>query len=387
MGDALRIRIGSPFPALLAPALGSTQPVYSNTTADADGEGVAMAYRLDCTGTTDTITHVGYRKGTVTGTPAANSYDAFIQGIGADGLADGTDIGGGSPTLAQFTPDTSSNIWQWVALTNSVVVNRDQIICPTIKANSNLTASNNIQIAHSWRNDRTSVPYSLANTTGAFVRNAAVAPCMAVKSASAVYGFPQLAAITSAYGNTAEVGMWFNIPTNFCSTFKVVAIEFSGSTPASGTSTHYATIYSNPLTGTTTIKQQSSAWDVDQVAVSSSTVRHFILTFDTAYTLPALNAGEDYVIALATTTASAGGLMGMTVESAGDWDAWTGGQQFGYTSRTLTSYPPDSGETGNFAAVTATQRPFIDLILSDLTAPAGGSGGGLRLAGHGGLAA
>ena len=380
MGSALQIRVGAPVDPMFS-AMGVIA-TFGNTTIDADGEGMAMAYRFDCTGTSDTITHVGYRKGTVTGTPAANSYDAMIQGVGTDGLLDGADKGGGSPTLKQFTPSTTSNIWEWVQLTNSLAVNRDVIIAAVVKANSNITASNNIQIANSYTGQtmRHGVPYVLVNTTGAFVRNGGALPCMAFKSASAVYGYPMKINVANAYGSTTEAGFWFNIPTHFCSTFKVVGAEIDMTSPASGASTHYATIYSNPLSGSIAIQQQSSAWDVDQLAAAGSTRRFVRITFDTAYSLPALSAGTDYVLGLATTTASAGALNSLSVDSAGDWEAWPGGQQFGYTSRTLTSYPPDT-DTNNFAAVTTAQRPYINLILSDLTAPVGGGGSANLFAG------
>jgi hypothetical protein len=375
MATSLLHRIGSPMPVIQ----GSSATGAASTLADADGEGVAMVYRFDPAGTSDTITHVGFRQGTTTGTPAANSYEVMIQGVGADGLNDGTDLGGVSPTLTTFTPlSANANTLQWIALGNALAVNRDVAICPMVRANANITASNNIQIQHTWTTvGRQTLPYVLTNTAAAFAKVANMVPSLAVKSATAVYGYPILTVAGVAdYGSTTEAGFWFNIPTNFCSTFKVVGVEFMADDPPTGTSTHIITLYSNPLSGTVTIQQQSAAWDVDQTAVVNNTIHLLRATFDTSYTLPALNAGEDYVLGFATTTASAGGLYYLETGAAGDMDAFDGGQKFALTSRTLTSYPPDT-DTASFVAVTATRRPWVSLILSDLTAPAGSGGGGM----------
>lgn len=371
MADAFQLRFGSPIPVEFAQTAGI--PNFTGTLADANGEGVGLFYRFDCTGTMDTITHIGYRKGSVTGTPAANSYEVMLCGVDSTGLPNLTDLGGASPTRTTFTPSTTPNVWQWVTLGNSYVMNRDESFFAIVRANSSITASNNMNIisAANLSSVRAGVPYCVTNTGSWAKQGANWGPLIAVKSATAVYGYPLLNISSDSYGSTTELGMWFNIPSNFCSTFKIVGVEADISGPATGANTHVCTLYSSPF-GTPVIQAQSNVSDVDFIA-GASTRRMTRWSFDDAYALPTLSAGTDYVIAFATTGAAAGVLNSLTVDAADDWRAYPGDRQFAYTSRTLASYPPDT-DTGSFAAVTATRRPMVQLIISDLTAPAGGGG-------------
>lgn len=372
MSDSFQFRFGSPLSVEFATM--ASIPNFTGTLADANGEGVGLFYRFDCTGTTDTITHIGYRKGSVTGTPAANSYEVMLCGVDSTGLPNLTDLGGGSPTLTTFTPSTTPNIWQWVALGNSYVMNRDEPFFAIVRANSSITASNNMSIISgaNLTSIRAGVPYCVTNTGSWAKQPTYWGPLIAVKSANAVYGYPMLNISNDSYGSTTELGMWFNIPSNFCSTFKIVGVEADISGPATGANTHVCTLYSSPF-GTPVIQAQSNITDVDYIA-TAATRRVVRWSFDDAYSLPSLSAGTDYVIGFATTAAAAGVLNSFTVDAADDWRAYSGDRQFAYTSRTLTSYPPDT-DTGSFAAVTATRRPIVQLIISDLTAPVGGGGG------------
>lgn len=372
MADSYRIRLGSP----LSVEFSTTALIggaFTGTLADANGEGVGMFYRLDCTGTSDTITAIGYRKGSVTGTPAANSYEVMLCGVNSTGLPDLVDLGGGSPTLTTFTPTTTPNIWQWVTLTNPYVMNRDDSFFAIVRANASITAGNNMNIVSAINsgNIRAGAPYAVTNTASWAKQATNLGPAIAVRSSGAVYGFPILSLGSDTYGSTTEVGMWFNIPTHFCSTFQVVGVEVDMTGPATGANTHVCTLYSTPF-GTPTLLAQSNITDVDHIA-NASTRRFMRYSFDNAYSLPTLSAGTDYVVGLATTGAAAGALNSLVVDASTDFRAYAGDRQFAYTSRTLASYPPDT-DTGSFAAVTATKRPFMQLIITDLTAPVGGGG-------------
>src|SRR5438105_4685448 len=64
-----------------------------------------------------TITRLGFRYGTRTGTPP--TYQVSLQGVDGTGVPDGTVKGGGSPASATFTPPADATwdaTWRWVTL-------------------------------------------------------------------------------------------------------------------------------------------------------------------------------------------------------------------------------------------------------------------------------
>jgi hypothetical protein len=372
MGSAYNSTWGAPFPipAVSAVTLTSTTLSTLNTKV-----GAVMA--LGCTGTSATITHVGYRQGTSVGTPASNSYKIGIQGISSAGVPDGTYLGGGSPASKTFTPaGANDNAWVWVALDNSVSVNRDTRIGLVIERVAATDAGNCILVAsqHSSLSVRNGIPYGLTHNATSWTKitgdGSTGSHMMGCKSASEIFGHvaTNLYAL-NAFGSTTESGMFFTVPSTFWDTYKVKGVRFLGTTPPTGANTHVVSLYSSPVTGSVTLIAQSNQTDNDSVTVDGSQSRSFEIYF--TGTLPTLTAGTEYGIGVATTTASGMELATMAVASAADLDAWSGGQQTGFMTRTLTDYPPSGNDSNNFTK-TATKRPLMELILDDITAPSGG---------------
>jgi len=321
-----------------------------------------------------------------TGTPSASSYRIGLQGINASGNPDGTWLTGGT-AYVDFTPPAAASAddgkWLWKTLAASASVTVGDRIAVVLERTAATDASNKITAVSQFGNGamRVAFPVSQTHNGTAWTKISSNGPLMGIASSTTCWGFPlEVTSTSNAFGNTAEVGMLFTIPTNFCSTFKLASVNAAIRTdPSGGARDIYATLYSTP-TGTPTIVAQTAALDVDIESNAASDNRLFEFVFTTQ---PTLNAGTEYAIGISTTTATNSNIYTWATNAVGDWDAWSGGQQFSYATRTLTSFPPDT-DTGSFTATT-TKRPFIDLVFADLTAPTGG--GGMRLAGHGGLAA
>lgn len=373
MGSALDISICAPYALTAA---GNTSA--SNFTLSTQNSKIAQVVAFRCSGTSDTITHVGFRQGTTTGTPGASSYKIGVQSVDSSGLPSGTYLGGGSPASASFTPlAANANTWLWVALDNGISVSRDDMVALVLERTATTDGSNCIDAAYAhgrWL-FRPGIPYTLTHNGTSWTKKTgdgtANHPIMGSKSASAVYGWPaKNIYTTNAYGSTTEVGMFFTVPTNFCSTFKVKGIRFIGLEASSGTGTHIANIYSSPVTGTIASVSASNATDNDAFSSNESGDRYIEMFF--TGTLPTLNAGTEYGVGLSTTTGSNMELAVLEAQSAADLDAWPFRQNAGFMSRTLTSYPPSGDDTANFTKTT-TKRPLMELILDDLTAPSGGT--------------
>jgi hypothetical protein len=374
MGSALNLAIGAPYPIV-----GTAITSISASTLSTLNSKIAAVLAFPCSGTSDTITHVGYRQGTSTGTPGSNSYKIGIQGVDASGLPDGTYLGGGSPASLTFTPaGANDNTWVWAALTNSISINRDVRIALVLERITATDAGNCIAagFAHGRHTLRVGIPYSLTHNGTSWTKRTgdgtANTHAMGFKSAAAVYGYPaknQYIA-TDTYGSTVEVGMYFTLPANLGATYKVKGVRFAGLEPPSGTGVHYATLYSAPVTGTIAIQNQSLASDNDAFSSNESSDR--VMEFYFSGALATLNTATEYGVGLAVTAGSSMHLACLEAQAAADFDAWPGGQQFGFMSRTLnTDFPPSSNDTNNFTK-TATKRPLMELILDDLTAPSGG---------------
>ena len=100
----------------------------------------------------------------------------------------------------------------------------------------------------------------------------------------------------------------------------------------------------------------------------------FIVEFSTSINL---SKTTNYRLSLKPTSVTDVVLQEFTVSTAAAMDSNSGGQNFHLTTRT------DAGSWSQ----TTTQRPLMGLLLSSFDDAVSASGGGIRLAGHGGLAA
>ncbi len=326
----------------------------------------------------DTITAIGYHQGTTTLTPGA-SYKAALFPLTTGGLpntgATFANAALGSVTPTPFTPSSGNdNKWVWVDVSaNPFTVTQGQEFAIVVWKDL-LDATNSITVNGFIGTGFVvpALPAAVTCAAGTWTKPALTDwPVMAVKSSSAIYGRPWSTNAFNtnvAIGSTTEGGMVFTVPTNYCSTFVVRGIRANIKTPASSaTNTFQANLYSSPLA--TPVQIAKSALVVNDRFEKFSADALLELYF-TTNPLPVLTAGTQYGIGLSTTSASDGGNFVLSQVSQSDFNAWAYQQSTIFAARTASSFAGiDAGTaTGNFAT-TVTQRPFMELLLDDLTAP------------------
>lgn len=377
------------FPHDTEATAGLTGFANSTLSAQNSGVGVNLTLMLVAANSSETITQVGYRQQTTTGTPAANSYRIGLQGVNSSGVPDGTWLGGGSPAYVDFTP-TNADDGKFIfkTLTNSVSINRGQLIALVLTRTAATDASNCISATYqtSRVSGRTGFPTPLTHNGASWSKSNNGYGAMAVASASNYYGYPVNDCVNAnSFGSTTEVGIAFTMPTSRCSTYKLLGVRWWGKTGATGAKTFMAALYSGGVTGTVSQIAASEAVDNDTHGTAGSSDRLFEMGFSTG-TLPTLDAGTEYVVAFSTTTATEMDLLAITVEDSAFLAAlYDNDMGIAFVTRTLTDYPPSGNDSNNFTK-TATKRPYVELIFGDLTPPAGGSSSGfIRPVGAGGL--
>lgn len=387
MGSALLQSFGAPLPIFMADGVAA---IITAIDLGTQNNGIAASMQIGCSATTDSITHVGFRQGVTTGTQDAAYFTASLQSLSATtGLPDGTILGGGSPASVAFTASSANDgKWVWCTLDNAYTATRGDSLACCIVRTAATDAAHKITATPGWGSgaNRIAYPIALTEAAGTWSKITTYFPTTACKSAAGVYGWPLVAAMTSrTFGGGSggvENGFTFNVPTNFCASYKVRGVRAFVNTGSGGARVFIVGIYQNPTSGTTATVQVTQQFDQDNMSAAGSGNR-FIQAIFTG-TLATLTAGVTYAVGFATTSASDSSLYTMDQTSAGDFDAYEFGQNVAYCSRNPGAFPPNAAT--NFT-VTATSRPWVELILDDLTAPAGGTGGGIRIAGHGGLAA
>jgi hypothetical protein len=329
-----------------------------NITCDASDDGLGWAFQAD---SADPITHLGFRYGARTGTPP--TYSIRLEGLDASGLPDGTDVGGGSPTAVTFTPpaDTSINgLWQWKTLTNAYTPTRGQFLCETIRYSSGtIDGSNNSSFTNYYTN-RTPLrnfPYALTLASGSWSKVSTGAN-FGYRTASGRYGYITQSHSATTTANTAGhvAGGYFTLPSGWGDTFKLLGIEISGRFGATAGSCKIS-LYNT--SGTTL---QSVTVDADHIAAAAGTAAPARFYFaDT--TLATLSFGTKYYVGVEVVSGTCG-VNGYVLAEAADASSFGNG-----TNRGLVTY------NGSSWTETDTTIPLIELILADITEPAGGSGG------------
>jgi hypothetical protein len=206
-------------------------------------------------------------------------------------------------------------------------------------------------------------PYAIANDNGTRARQANNIPIFGYGSSTKAYGFPIENTGDPNYnsGSTPdEYALAWNLPTQFCSTYKVLGVRFGQFRVASAGQTWTMSLYdSDGTTVLQSIQQDSDYWDATASTRSSTWI------FDET-TLSALNSGSTYRIGFIPDNASITlRPQYFDVDAAADWNAWQGGQNFWVSSRTNAGAWTD----------TTTRRFNCDLLIDDITAPSGGGGG------------
>ena len=316
-----------------------------------------------------TITRLGVRIGTITGTVV---WKIGLQSVDASCNPDGTFLGGGSPASATFDPTTlgwASGDWRWVTLDNSYAVTRGTKYAWVVEYSSGTLGSQVINHYTSGWGSASGAPFAIANDNGVRARQANGVPIFGYGSATKAYGNP-LKTTTELNFNSGstpdEYAVGFNLPTNFCSTYKVGGIRMGAMRVASASQTWTLTLYDSD--GTTVLQQatkDSDYWD------GTSNTRGATFMFDES-TLSTLNAGSDYSISLKPDNASTSLRPYVyDVADAADWEAWQGGQNFWSETRT----------DGGSPTPLTTRRFNCDILLDDITAPSGGGSGAIIIPG------
>src|SRR5262245_2059365 len=108
--------------------LGTNAPAISNFTLNANNDQVEFVFQVR---EAVTITRLGFRQGTVTGT--SPEFKISLQGVDTSGNPDGTIKGGGSPAEDLFTPAGGANsTWLWKTLDNSYAAAAGEFLASVI---------------------------------------------------------------------------------------------------------------------------------------------------------------------------------------------------------------------------------------------------------------
>ena len=388
MADIYLQRIG----ADVLPNRWGTPTTFQTLACDLQGEGVAAIIQMPVD---DTITHIGFGCASKTATPVDDTWTAGIQGVTAGGLCDNTYLNAGNAKVT--LPGASGNVstygtgtYHFLTLDATATLQAGTYYAFVVQK----TGADDVTNYLTFRNGMSSgdagaaIPYTLtaaATATPAsavWTRVASVPVGFALRSATRTYFFPLLTnRAAQSVGTTTEKGFTFTQPSAYGTgnTYGVRGVEIvnGGALAAAGTFT--MNLYSDPL-GTPTILQTTGQLDSD-VTASAAANRTMLLNFPED-TLSALVPGTKYGIGFSKSDASGWGISTATLPDAGSRDAYPLGG-LTYMSRTLASaYPPDNSD-GAFAETTTT-IVLAEIILATFITSAGG---GLRLAGHGGLAA
>lgn len=359
MADAKRVEVPLSC-GYLAGTPGFTSLTMNSATpgALATGHVISMPYH------NDTITHAGYRQGTTTGTPAANSYSIGLYTVDGSGLPTATDLGGGSPTAATFTPAAANDsTWRWIALTNTIQIARGTVFAVVVQ-NAVDTSVNYTQVSYdqgsggNMNSTAAGFPYALTYASPTWTKSSSGfrAPAFGVKSASYVYGWPiQSGTARTTATSGQRVAAKFTLPSTWGTSFKVVGFRCTSRHGAAASTAKIG------LWDASSTLQSIAAFDADinrSPGTSSSTEFYFSDT-----SLATLTFGTTYYIGFESISSSTVGITTLDFTAANDLLCLPNGGNACYSLY-------NAGWSDTTTAV-----PMITLILDDITPPSASSGG------------
>jgi hypothetical protein len=173
------------------------------------------------------ITHVGYRQGTTTGTPASNSHRVMLETLDASGNPSGTDVGSTSTT---FTPvSANDNTAVWVALGSSYTPARGDFLALVIENNAD-TSANGITVALRYSSASESgivLPFASSFESSVWTKTSSAFrhPAFGLQTSTSRYGvlfesIQQRTVTTSGH----RVACAFTVPTSICETYKLYGV-------------------------------------------------------------------------------------------------------------------------------------------------------------------
>lgn len=341
---------------------GGTPSFSTGHSLDANNDAVGYAIQAR---DTDPITAVRFRYGSRTGTPP--SYVATLESLDAStGMPDGVDVGGGSPTAKIFTPPANAT-WdatlQTVTWTNPYTpTSRGQILVPTIRYSSGTVDASNFSSFNSHVTTTTQsgvtaqFPRAFRLTAGTWANQGSL-PLVSLITASSRYGYPAASLYNTRSASTVghRQALKFTIPSGPFASYKVIGVRVVASIAAAAGKTPILGLWS--AAGVL----QSITLDSDHVS-DATTLGNYQYLFDET-SLSALTPGTAYYIGFEVADAANGGviLYGFNLGEAGDLDAWPGGSNQHFATF-----------DGSTWSDVTTVRPFVQLIIDDITAASGG---------------
>jgi hypothetical protein len=363
MSSFSKYRLGIGRPGLM----NTSAPSFTSHVVDAATDGLAWVFQAQ---DTLAITHLGFRYSAATGTPPTQIIG--LEGVTmTTGNPDGTILGGGSPASAAYRPPadaTWDGTFHWIALANSYTpTGRGQWLAVTIRYDSvtadAIDGSNNSSYTHRVTNiGITGLPYSATLTAGTWGGKAVSCPIFGVKTASTVYGVPAQSIYTTRTASTAglRIAAKMQFSSGWFASHKLLGARICGSIAAAAGKTPLLGLWNGAGTALQSVSLDS---DVPVSATATSGYVPHEFTFDEA-TLSTLAEDTDYYVGYEVVDAVNGGVLinGIVVADAADLAAFAGG-----TNKCLSTW---NGAAWSDVAAS----PFIELILDDVTAPAGGGG-------------
>lgn len=347
MADAKRMIYGAPLDITIGTS-------FTSTVLDAAGEIQGFIFQADEAATIHTLM---VRQTAKTGT--GGTFKIGLQGVSATGYPDGTYITGtGGEASATLTLGSDATILKQV-LDHDLDVTRGAWYAMVVECVTG-DGSNNTSFARTLNIKGQVVPYPVSYLASTWAKYNYV-PIFGYSSTSKVYGWPvQLGGGSGTAAGAGEIGFSFTIPTTYCSTYKILGLGAAVRWLTAGSS---AVIRLYDTDGTTVL--QAITVDTDYIYDTASGMAQF--TFDEA-SLSTLSAGSTYYIAISRGAADSASLYltWLQVATAADWDAFGAGQDFAIVSR--------AGVGSGAWTTDATKRPLAELILSDWTLAAAGSG-------------
>jgi len=363
MADALKLRLDL-FKYLHADAT----PSFNNFTIDGTTDECAIVFQVE---KAMTITQVGIRINTITGTPGELTL-SLNSLTGTDGTPSATILGGGSPaSVAIASPAATFTAGQvyWATLAHSYSAVAGEMIAIKVDPTAGTwDVSNSIVVSVSLAGfgTRVGTPYAVQAPSGTYARVSGY-PVYGIRGTSDTQGNPIETLNASAAldsGTTPdEFGFAFTLPAGWSDTYKIRGLIMLCTRGSNANQTFDVVLYSSD--GTTEL--QSVNYDSEYFGTTSTNngYRTCEFFFDET-TLSTLNFGTKYYIFIRPLTASGDIVLNdFSVRQASDMQAYPLGENCFLATKVDNGTPTE----------TTTRRPYVGLILDDITEPAGGGGG------------
>ena len=339
----------------IGPSQAGTLALQAMSTLDGAGEYDAFIFVAP---EDMTISHVGVHVRTATGSP---TMDVRIETVAADGMPSGTLWA----TNTNLVTGALSTGWAVHALTAAATVTKGQMVCMKIAYASGTTLI--INSMGSGLFPGRALPYRVANTGTPAKASAGNAPCIVLGSGATTFYYipfltPALSIGGSTFNNSASIkrGARFRLP------FKCRVIGLKNYDGAALGDLNVMILSDAGAE----LSSSSTSFDGDHTSGGNVPKEYY---FDNPVTL---DANTWYRAAIEPTSATNVSVSAIVTAAAAYLAAAPGGPDYFYTSFIAAAWVDTATET----------YPLIDLIIDQLDDGVGAGGGGLKLAGRGGLA-